>query len=240
MSRILITILFSLMLRGSIPGQEGGVPQERSGSGRKSGDAPVKVLMPSNATGLRLDAVPAGDSGTADPKAEKHVRAVLLPGDEVSFRRDGVELTRLVYGKDGERRRRPYLFPVIGPSGNPLTISHGHDAESMTHNSIWHSFAKMNGITLEGKHSDARARISTGREVNQRLENRTDGDESASVTVVVHWVDVAQDPPNKGAAKQDPGNKAPGKRPAVNEDSPKLLFVERRRYTVRPLDKGEW
>jgi len=138
------------------------------------------------------------------------MKALLLPGDEVSFQRDGIELTRLVFGRGGQYRARPFLFPVFGPSGNPLTISHAHDAEGATHNSIWHSYGDINGIAFEGNHPN-----SSGREIFRKIENLTSGATSAAATFQVDWVDVAKNPPE-------------------------TLMVEHRRYTIQPFDKGEW
>lgn len=160
-------------------------------------------------------ALMGGSRADAEPMPVRHVQAVLLPGDQVSFQRDGVEMTRLVFGKAKAFRDQPFLFPVIGPSGNPLTINHGHDAEAATHNSIWHSYGAINGIAFEGNHYDPKYPMSTGRQIHQRLENVTNGEGSASVTTLTHWVDI-------------------GKNPA------ETLLLEHRRYTVQPLDKGEW
>jgi len=138
---------------------------------------------------------PAGANG-------KRMKAVSLPGDQVSIRRDGVELTRLNFGPN---LHRPFLFPVTGPSGNPLTRRAG-DGGHPHHNSIWIAHPRINGVdfwTNEG----------TGRIIQQKLENVSDGDTSASITTLIHWDDTSK-----------------------NE----TLLVEHRSYTFQSLDKGEW
>src|SRR5688572_25215814 len=114
------------------------------------------------------------------PKSVPVMQAVPLPNHEVSFQRHGQELTRYYYEPD---LRRPFLYPIIGPSGRSLTrMGHPHDPESHSHhNSVWVSHNNVNGVSFW----DDRA---TGRIVHQRVERLEDTDEFASVLVVNSWM----------------------------------------------------
>jgi hypothetical protein len=108
------------------------------------------------------------------------MQALPLPDAEVSFQRNGVELTR--YHFDAQLRR-PFLYPVMGPSQRSLTrMGHPHDPVSHSHhNSIWISHASVDGVSFW----DDRA---AGRIVHQRVEKFIDSDEAASALVVNSWL----------------------------------------------------
>lgn len=114
----------------------------------------------------------------ASPKPVPRVQAVPQPHDEVSFECDGRELVRLHHGDD---LRRPFLYPVNGPSGLSLTrLGHPHDPVSHSHHdSVWLSHAAVNGISFW---DDRGGRITDA--VVTRLE---DGDESAAVDLRAVW-----------------------------------------------------
>src|SRR5688572_21613305 len=105
------------------------------------------------------------------PKLVPKMQALPLPNHEVSFQRDGEELTRYYFGPD---LRQPFLYPIIGPSGRSLTrMGHPHDPESHSHhNSVWISHNDVNGVSFW----DDRAK---GRIVHQRVERFEDSDEFA-------------------------------------------------------------
>ena len=98
-------------------------------------------------------------------QARTRVQAVPQPHDEVSFQRDGVEIARSIGGHDGFR---PFVFPIIGPSGRSLTrIGHPHDPVTHSHhNSVWLSHQFVNGVNFWGD--------GAGRIVQQRLERLED------------------------------------------------------------------
>jgi hypothetical protein len=53
------------------------------------------------------------------------VQALPQPYEQVSFQRDGVELARLHFGPG---LNRPFVFPLLGPSGRSVTrMGHPHD-----------------------------------------------------------------------------------------------------------------
>ena len=51
------------------------------------------------------------------PKPVPLMQAIPLARDEVSLQRDGREIARYVFGHE---LNRPFVFPVIGPSGRSL------------------------------------------------------------------------------------------------------------------------
>ena len=53
-----------------------------------------------------------------EPKPVPRLQVVPQAYEQASFQRDGVEITRYHFG---EGLNRPFLFPVIGPSGRSLT-----------------------------------------------------------------------------------------------------------------------
>src|SRR5688572_3582116 len=64
----------------------------------------------------------------AAPKPVPSMQVLPLPNHEISFQRDGHELTRYYFGS---QLRRPFLYPIIGPAGQSLTrLGHPHDPES--------------------------------------------------------------------------------------------------------------
>ena len=117
----------------------------------------------------------------AQAKRVPAMQAVPQPYDQVAFQRDGAEIARFHFGN---ALKRPFLFPLIGPSGRSLTrMGHPHDPIGHSHhNSVWISHNDVNGVTFWGD---------TGRIIHQRVEKLTDGDEEASVTSLNHWIDDA-------------------------------------------------
>ncbi len=119
----------------------------------------------------------------AQPKPIPRVQTIPLPYDQVSFQRDGQEITRYHFGST---LRRPFLYPVIGPAGRSLTrMGHPHDPVGHSHhNSIWVSHNDVNGTSFwadRGKQS--------GKIIHQRIEKLTDSDTDAHVTAVNAWID---------------------------------------------------
>src|SRR3954469_25964155 len=113
----------------------------------------------------------------AEPKAIPPLQLVPQPYEQISFQRDGLEIARYHFGSS---LRRPFVFPVIGPSGISLTrMGHPHDPESHSHhNSVWISHNSVNGVSFW----DDRAK---GKIVHQRIENLEDD----SILSANAWVD---------------------------------------------------
>src|SRR6267142_260173 len=113
----------------------------------------------------------------AETKPIPPLQLVPQPYDQISFQRDGAEIARYHFG---DALRRPFVFPVIGPSGISLTrMGHPHDAESHSHhNSVWISHNSVNGISFW----DDRAK---GKIVHQRIDALDDD----SILSTNAWVD---------------------------------------------------
>jgi len=81
------------------------------------------------------------------PKPVPRMQVIPMPYHQASFQRDGVEITRYHFGPG---LHRPFLFPVIGPSGRSLTrMGHPHDPESHSHhNSVWISHNDVDGMSF--------------------------------------------------------------------------------------------
>jgi hypothetical protein len=107
------------------------------------------------------------------------MQAIPLPNHEISFQREGEEIARYHFGPD---LRRPFVFPVIGPSGRSLTrMGHPHDPESHSHhNSIWVSHNAVNDVSFW----DDRAK---GKIVHRRILRFEDGMEAAAVVSENAW-----------------------------------------------------
>ncbi len=135
------------------------------------------------------------------------MQALPLPYDQISFLRDEKEIARYHFGPS---LNRPFVYPVIGPSGRPLTRM-GHPGDPYTHshhNSVWISLARVNGVDFWSDHgSQERGRI-----IHDRIEQLDDGDDAAGVTSYGRWVTA----------------------------SGTVLLKERRETVVKALERGEW
>jgi hypothetical protein len=121
-----------------------------------------------------------------DAKPIARMQAIPLPDDQISFQRDEKELARYHFSPT---LRRPFIYPVIGPSGRTLTRM-GHPGDPYTHshhNSIWISHSNVNGVDFFSDHN----RRNPGRIIWERTEDLEDGDEHASALSVANW--TAQD-----------------------------------------------
>ena len=110
-------------------------------------------------------------------------QALPLPYEQVSLTRDGTELARLHFGPG---LNRPFVFPLVGPSGRSVTrMGHPHDPVGHSHhNSIWISHNDVNGWSFWADRGTNQGRI-----VGQRLEKLEDADTGAAATIFNHWLD---------------------------------------------------
>lgn len=108
------------------------------------------------------------------------MQALPLPDQQVSFQRDGFELCRYYFGTT---LRRPFIYPVMGPSGRSLTrMGHPHDPESHSHHySVWISHADVDGLSFWEDRSKARI-------VHQRIEQFADADDESFLVAVNAWL----------------------------------------------------
>lgn len=117
-----------------------------------------------------------------EPKSVPRMQAVPQPHAQISFQREGVEIARYHAGDDNPR---PFIFPVIGPSGRSLTrMGHPHDPVTHSHhNSVWVSHQFVNGVNFWED------RASGPRIVQQRVDRLEDGETGAFIEVTNHWLD---------------------------------------------------
>ncbi len=121
----------------------------------------------------------AANASLTTPRPVPRMQVIPLPGAEISFQRDGVELTRYLFATN---QNRPFLFPVNGPSGRTLTrLGHPHDPVTHSHhNSIWISHHDVDGLSSWDDSGHLRI-------VHQRIEEFSDSDDTASVVALGHW-----------------------------------------------------
>jgi hypothetical protein len=121
----------------------------------------------------------------APGKPVPRLQVIPQPYDQVSFQRDGQEIARYHFGRD---LRRPFVFPLVGPSGRSLTrMGHPRDPESHSHhNSVWVSHNSVNGVSFWDDRSK-------GKIVHRRVENLEDeGGDRAAVLTTSDWVNEAE------------------------------------------------
>jgi hypothetical protein len=150
----------------------------------------------------------AGQVPLPTAKPVPQMQVLPLPGNEASVCRDGVEISRYYFSKD---LYRPFLYPMIGPSGKSLTrMGHPRDPNGHSHhNSVWISHHDVNGV---GFWNDAKS--SEGRIVHQRVTRYEDTNDEALIEVQNAWVD--------GAGRG------------------KTLLIEQRAMRFIPLADGQW
>ncbi len=113
------------------------------------------------------------------------MQAVPLPGDQVSFQCDEKEIARYYYAPT---LNRPFIYPVIGPSGRTLTRM-GHPGDPYTHshhNSIWISCTRVNGVDFWSDRGAA-----TGRIITTEIVDLDDSDERTGIVSKAAWTSGA-------------------------------------------------
>ena len=120
----------------------------------------------------------------AGPKPVPRLQLVPQPYDQLSFQRDGQEVARYHFGRE---LRRPFVFPLVGPSGRSLTrMGHPRDPESHSHhNSVWVSHNSVNAVSFWDDRSK-------GKIVHRRVAKLKDeGDDVAAALTESDWVNEA-------------------------------------------------
>ncbi len=103
-----------------------------------------------------------------------------LPDDQVSFRIDGVEVTRWHFG---DKYKRPFFSPIIGPGGETLTrIGHPGASNHDHHRSVWFAHHKLLGIDFWSENTEAFIRQ------KMWFEYR-DGEDECAMAVQLNWHD---------------------------------------------------
>jgi len=112
------------------------------------------------------------------PKPVPRMQAMPQPYGQVSFQRDGREVARYHFGPGLDR---PFIFPVVGPSGRLLTrMGHPHDPVGHGHhNSVWTSHHDVAGTNFWTNRQ--------GKIVHKRVERLDDGADRAAVIARNVW-----------------------------------------------------
>jgi hypothetical protein len=131
------------------------------------------LVLLTNATFLAQNASPA-------PKPVPRLQVIPMPYYQASFQRDGVEITRYHFSPE---LNRPFVFPVVGPSGQSLTrMGHPHDPQSHSHhNSVWISHTDVNGIDFWSDSDKGKIR-------HKRIIKYEDAGECSFVVAENEWV----------------------------------------------------
>jgi len=151
-------------------------------------------------------------------KPVPRMQVIPLPRGEASIQSEGRELTRYVFDSS---LKRPFLYPVIGPSGRSLTrMGHPRDANGHSHhNSVWisHHLVGDGRIPPDAAESDPRwvgfwNDASKGRIVQRRVVQYEDSDDEALIQTENDWLG----------------------------EGDKVLLKEFRSLRVRPLADRHW
>jgi hypothetical protein len=143
----------------------------------------------------------------AEHKPVPRLQVIPEPYHQVSFQRDGMEIARYHHGPE---LRRPFIYPVIGPAGRPLTrMGHPRDPWGHRHhNSVWISHQNINGVDFWADAPKVRGTI-----IHQRVEMLEDEGGDAGITTLNHWVADADG---------------------------RVLLIERRRTQAQLLEDNQW
>ncbi|NIP32911.1 MAG: hypothetical protein GWN67_20935 [Phycisphaerae bacterium] len=119
-------------------------------------------------------------TASSTPQPVPRMQVIPLPYHQASFQRDGLEIARYHFGP---ALHRPFIFPVIGPSGRSLTrMGHPHDPESHSHhNSVWISHHDVGGTDFWSDSGKGKIR-------HKRIVKFDDGDQTSSIIAENQWV----------------------------------------------------
>ncbi len=105
-------------------------------------------------------------------------QVVPLPDDQASFQIDGRERLRWHFGT---RYPRPFFYPLIGPTGTPLTrMGHPGDSGHDHHRSIWFAHHDVAGHSFWADGAKTHIR-------QKRWLAYQDGDAEAAMAVLIGW-----------------------------------------------------
>src|SRR5207248_369416 len=121
-----------------------------------------------------------GGSAFGQPKPVPVLQVIPQADGQASFVREDTEIARFHFGA---ALKRPFLFPIIGPSGRGLTrMGHPHDPVTHSHhNSVWVSHRFVGGVDFWSDNG--------GRIAHVRVLRYEDGDDAAFAETKNAWVD---------------------------------------------------
>jgi hypothetical protein len=122
-------------------------------------------------------------AAVAEERHIPRVQAIPLPYDQVSFQLNEKEIARFHFGPD---LIRPFVYPIIGPSGRTLTrMGHPGDPNGHSHhNSVWFSLSKVNGSDFWSDRVGGRIR-------HLYTAHLEDGDDAAFAVTHAEWLSAA-------------------------------------------------
>ncbi len=107
-------------------------------------------------------------------------RVLPLPDHQVALLVDGAERLRWHFGPTYPR---PFFYPLLGPSGSPLTrMGHPGAPDHDHHRSVWFAHARVLGIDFWSDRTAARIR-------QKGWLCYQDGDDEAALAVLLGWSD---------------------------------------------------
>ena len=114
------------------------------------------------------------------PKPVPRMQVIPQPYHQASFQRDGLEIARYHFGPS---LHRPFIYPLIGPSGRSLTrMGHPHDPESHSHhNSVWISHHDVGGTDFWSDGGKGKIR-------HNRIIKFEDSNQTSSIIVENQWL----------------------------------------------------
>jgi len=169
--------------------------------------------------------VPKGATDVDAANEFPRVQAIPIQDDAVSFRVDGKQVLRY---NAGHGMFRPYLFPVIGPSGRHVTrMGHPHDPKGHRHHySLWVAHHDINGADFW------RDRDTPGKQMHRSILAIEDG------PGLVGQADEAGSPRPEGV-RGSPDSAAICVNIAWVNPEGRELLTEERTYRLTELGNGE-
>ena len=121
------------------------------------------------------------------PQPVPRVQVLPLPHFQATFLVDGKELTRFHFDP---AMKRPFWYPIqttLAPS--VIRMGHPHDPVSHRHhNGLWMTHSNVSGVNFWDDEPDNGKDRIRGTIRHQRILGLWDGDESAAMMTLIHWV----------------------------------------------------
>ena len=149
----------------------------------------MKKLATAIASIASASAIATADAPLPGAKSPPALQTLPLPHHQAAFQKDGTEWARYHFDPSD---RRPFWYPILGSAGRSLTrMGHPHDPITHSHhNSVWISHNNVGGVDFWGDHGQGKGRI-----VHQRVLEYWDGDDSAGMRSINHWIADGADTP---------------------------------------------
>src|SRR5690349_20694546 len=114
-----------------------------------------------------------------DPRSFPRVQ-ILPEVGRASLRIDGVERAGYEFGQG---QSRPFVYPLIGPSGTPMTrMGHPNPVGHEHHKSVWFGYHKVNGIDFWADPVQGDTQIR-----HRRVVSYQDGSAWGAMTAELEW-----------------------------------------------------